>query len=104
MKEIQHVYQLSIRRPDEIRKQFTIERDTIYIPKKLTDEDIKKIAYDHNCDVLLVYLGTLTPPKKQEIFEQNYYDQEEIERYIIKWKSPIDKIKEEGEKEEDDIQ
>lgn len=83
----QYLYQLSIRRADDIRKQFSIESDSIISNRKFTKEDAEEIAQNFGADVLIVFLGELIPPKEKnlESFDIRHFSKEEIEEHTKKW-------------------
>lgn len=82
---ITHVYQFALRRADNNKKQFIIERDLIYADHKLTREQIEDISVKYYCDVQITYLGQLTPTKKEEIINVEYHTKEMIEENIFNW-------------------
>jgi hypothetical protein len=86
------MYQLALRRADDKKKQFIIERDTVLTDVKLTNKDLENIANEHNCDVKAEYLGILTQPKEKDkkTLEAEFHTLQMIEDYIEKWKSPTE--------------
>lgn len=96
MKKIkkQFIYQFALRRADNEKKQFIIERETVYTDTKITEEQAYAISQKYGCDVQIVFLGILTPAKKEEIINKEFHSKELIQEYLEVWKTPIEEIKE----------
>jgi len=80
-----HVYQFALRRADNGKEQFIIEKDLIYTDEKLTREQMQSIADKNMCDVNLTYLGVITSPKKEENINIVYHTQKMIEENLKQW-------------------
>ncbi len=81
-----HVYQLGLRRADDEQEKFILERDLIYRETKVTEEEAKEIATKYKCDVWFTYLGTLVPPKTEELnVKIVFHDESMIQERIAKW-------------------
>lgn len=88
-----YVYQLALRRADDTKKQFIIERDMITAEHKLDIEKLEAISKEHSCDVQALYIGTLTMPKEeQQPRNVIFHDKDMIEAKLNEWNSP--KLKE----------
>jgi len=97
MKSNDHVYQFSIRRASDEKKQFIIETDTIYSDVKLKKEDLMQISEKYECDVQITYLGKLTPPKNEEILSVDYHSKDQIEQKLTQWHNEKEMEKEYAE-------
>lgn len=83
---MKHIYQFALRRADESKKAFIIERDLMLTGVKLKAKDLEDIATKNKCDIQVTYLGQLThQPKKEEVLNHVYHTKEDIEKYIDKW-------------------
>lgn len=87
----QHVYQFALRRADNKKKQFIIERELIYSKDKLNEDQMKAISDEHKCDIHLIYLGVLTPSKKEEIMNIEYHTKDMIQLKLDLWHEPQEK-------------
>lgn len=80
-----HVYQLGLRRADDEKKKFIIERDLIFRDIKITEKELQQISDKHKCDVQVVYLGVLAQPKNEETLEIKYHTKDMIQEKIDLW-------------------
>ena len=90
MKKVEYVYQLSLRRANNKTKRFEIETDTIISKRKFEQKDIDTMGETFKCDVIVMYIGVLTPTSKENVLETKYHSKEVIEKYLEKWSKETD--------------
>ena len=85
--KIQYIYQLGIRYPSNKEQKFIIEREMLISDRKFTSEDAQLMSEKTKTDVLLTYIGVLTPTteKKAHTIEITRFKKEDIQKYIDKW-------------------
>jgi len=85
----QYVYQFSLRKPNDEKKQFIIENDMIFTDDELTETKAKEISEKYKCDVLIQPIGYLiTSKEKKEPLHVEYYNKQDIENYLNEWRKP----------------
>jgi len=80
-----YVYQFALRRADNEKKDFVIERDMVFTEKKVTMKTVEKMVNEFKCDVQMTYIGKLTPPKNETVLSKDFHTKEMIESYLEKW-------------------
>ena len=79
------VYQFALRRADNEKKDFVIERDLILTEKRFDAETLEAISKKNQCDIQVTFLGQLISNKKEEVINIEYHTNEMIEEILNQW-------------------
>lgn len=88
----EYIYQLSLRKADDEMKKFRIESDTIITKEIITEEAVKEISNNNQCDVMVQFIGILNSKKVKDIpMEAIHYSHDDIETKLKEWKEESEK-------------
>jgi hypothetical protein len=99
----QYVYQIALRRADNEKKQFIIERDMVYTETPITEEQGYNISQKYECDIEITLIGILTPTKKEVVIKKDFNTKEMISKKLVAWKTPLQELKEISKNENNSI-
>lgn len=88
-----YIYQLALRRADNEKQQFIIERDLITAAKKFYQKDIDQMSKKHKCDVQVQFIGIMEPSQEEITLNGVYHTEKAIEAKLNEWNQPKQEVK-----------